>query len=155
MGFDILIIIITVFFVIRGWIKGFIEEVLNLILIIMTIYFSLKFRIPMAKFFDKLIGAFAINKLLGFVVLILGFSLISTILKKYFLQPLQKVEFFSIFDKIMGSIAGFLISCLIIFGLSYFIMFFLDPTILQDSKIFPFYENIFKFILKMIHNEMV
>ncbi len=155
MGFDILIIIITLFFIIRGWIKGFIEEALNLLLIIATLYLSLKFRIPMAKFLDTLIGVFYINKILAFIVLVLGFSLISAILKKYLLQPLQKVEFFSMFDKIFGAFTGFLLGCLVVFGISYFVMFFLDPTILQKSKIFPIYDKFFNFILKLIQNEVV
>ncbi len=154
MGFDILIIIITLFFIIRGWIKGFIEEALNLLLIIATLYLSLKLRIPMAKFLDTLIGTFYVNKILGFVVLVLGFSLISAILKKYLLQPLQKVEFFSMFDKILGAFTGFLLGCLVVFGISYFVMFFLDPTILQKSKIFPIYDKIFNFVLKIIHHEI-
>ncbi len=155
MGFDILIIIITLFFIIRGWIKGFIEEALNLLLIIVTLYLSLKLRIPMAKFLDTLIGTFYINKILAFIVLVLGFSLISAILKKYLLQPLQKVEFFSMFDKIFGAFTGFLLGCLVVFGISYFVMFFLDPTILQKSKIFPIYDKFFNFILKLIQNEVV
>ncbi len=154
MGFDILIIIITLFFIIRGWIKGFIEEALNLLLIIVTLYLSLKLRIPMAKFLDTLIGTFYINKILAFIVLVLGFSLISAILKKYLLQPLQKVEFFSMFDKIFGAFTGFLLGCLVVFGISYFVMFFLDPTILQKSKIFPIYDKFFNFILKLIQNEV-
>ena len=155
MGFDIIIIIITLFFIIRGWIKGFIEEALNLLLIIVTLYLSLKLRIPMAKFLDTLIGTFYINKILAFIVLVLGFSLISAILKKYLLQPLQKVEFFSMFDKIFGAFTGFLLGCLVVFGISYFVMFFLDPTILQKSKIFPIYDKFFNFILKLIQNEVV
>ena len=155
MSFDILITAITLFFIIRGWIKGFIEEALNLILIILTIYLSIKLNNPVSQILNKLVGKFYFNKLVGFIILILGFSLISLILRKYLIEPLKKIKFFVMFDKILGVCTGIIISVLITFGISYFVMFFLDPVILQKSKIFPYYDKVFKFLLQIIQNEII
>jgi len=65
---------------------------------------------------------------------------------KTYLFPIEKIKILSLIDRIVGAFAGFLLGIIITYGIGYCITLFYNPLIVQNSKLFPFYEKIVKFL---------
>ncbi len=149
-GFDILIAVISLFFIIRGWIKGFILEFFHLLAIFISLFLSFKFYILLSKFFLKYVnyGKEFVN-ISSFLIVFLASYLVIFLIRKYLL-PVEKISLLKIIDKILGAITGFLISAMVTYGIGYLIMFFYKPLVIQHSKIFPYYEKVLKILFEKL-----
>ncbi|GEM_PF-6213961 len=135
--FDIIIILLYLFFLINGFNKGFFSSIVSLLIIVSSFFISIKSFILIESFYIFQIEI----KIMILVVLLFIFILAGLYLKKFIMAAIEKITIFSALDKLLGLIFGFLKATFILFGISYILMFYTNSFLLKNSKIFPYVEN--------------
>ncbi|MFQ5863991.1 MAG: CvpA family protein [bacterium] len=117
---DLIIILVVGFFAIKGLFRGFFQEFLGLVGLVVALIFATKYMSNAAvwinKFFDLPPGLVTlVGFLLIFFGIVFGFQLLS-----HFLQQVTRHSFLGGFEKLAGGVVGFLkgatiISLLILF----------------------------------------
>ncbi len=145
---DIIIIVIYAIFIIHGFNKGFFNSLLSLG-IVAGAYFGTVF---LNKFLLTMHIPF-INKDHDIVFLIALFFVLIFVglyIKSLLFGHIDKIFLFSVIDKILGTLLGFLKGTLIVFGICYILMFFSTTTFVKDSKLFPYIEHYSSMIIKNV-----
>ncbi len=137
--FDMLIIVILCFCIIRGFFRGFIKELSSIVGVIGGAYAAYAYYPQVAKLLSKLISNQAILNMISFLVI---FSVVLLIINYigYFITILLKIVFLGWFNRTcgigFGAIKGFLIVLTLFVTLTAFLP--RNTSFLKQSVLSPY-----------------
>jgi len=111
---DYIILGFVLFFTLKGLFKGFIQEVLGLVSLLVAFTFATKYMSTAAYWIDSILNVPpSLSTILGFISV---FFLIILILQitSHFLQKIIKYSFLGWLEKLLGGIVGFLKGAIIV-----------------------------------------
>ena len=152
-GLDVIILLIYIFFVVRGFNNGFFSTLITLLIIALSLYAAI--NLPHIVL-SKLPGAFTDNDdLYATIITFVLFFLLGLYLKFRLLKPISNFKLFLIIDKGLGAILGFIKGTLVVFGICYILMFFSNSLFVKKSKIFPYIEQYSSKILHYVQSNNI
>ena len=148
--YDISIIIILIFFSIRGFLRGVLIESVSVFNLFISFFIAYLYSTAFSKIISGILGTNNILSLLGFPILfVLAYISINIVIK--LLKPFLAISMAGHIDKILGSLFGFLK------GLILLSFMFLILTIVNVSKkietktvLFPYITTTSQILLKSI-----
>ncbi len=151
-GLDIIILLVYVFFIIRGFNNGFISTFITLIIILASIYVAINSPLLLKNipYFHTEQDTMIIVIISFFICLFLGLYL-----KYKLLKPLDSIKIFYFLDKFLGALLGMLKATLIVFGICYILMFFSNTVFVKNSKLFPYVEKYSSIAMKYVQKNRI
>ena len=149
---DIVIIGCVLFFCVKGYFHGFVNELFSLVIIGAGVLLSVLFCRPVAR----ALAQFMENKDLAFILAIVGIFIVSTlvllVIRNTLLNAIERVEMTDA-DSILGAIVGFFKGVLICGLVSIFLknhrVLHLDQPI-RGSLLFPILERVVTALLMLL-----
>jgi uncharacterized membrane protein required for colicin V production len=142
-------IILAVYFVciIYGFFHGVIKTFLPIFVIILLGYFYLKVPLPdTVMVFNKLpVQAYILKLFICVVIFIICLYIIHK-LTDFF----DKFQIITVLDRILGGLSGFILATLVVYGISYLIIFFYNPVFTANSRFYPYLERFFSTIIHYV-----
>lgn len=123
---DILIVILTIFFIIGGYRKGFVKSAFNLIKLLVVIYFTPIF-LPLVELFTNIKTNNTLFRYVAyFLIFIFLYILISILVN--FITKLLSITPLGIVNKLLGAVFGFIKSSIIILITIIILLFLSNKT---------------------------
>lgn len=153
--FDILVIIIFGFCLIRGIFRGLVKEFSSIIGVLAGYYAANSYYPYVAKFLSQWVSVVDYSRLIGFLVVFIGVFLIISILG-VIIKYLMSIAFLGWVDRISGGIFGLIKGLLIISVLFVVFTTFLskNASIVKDSIVAPHLSHISKQMARIMKKDM-
>ncbi len=141
--FDMLVVVILVYFVIIGLLRGSIREISSVAALLGGFYFAYLYYESFATVFSFLIEADHIRKIVSFLVL---FCIVAAgvILAGTLLRSLMKLVLLGVVDRVMGGVIGAVKAVIIVSVLHFLALTFLPSggaAIVAESRMAPAFNN--------------
>ncbi len=153
--FDMLIIVILAFCVIRGFFRGFIKELSSIVGVLGGVYAAYTYYPRVAIFFSKLISNTAYLNILSFLIIFCAVLLIINLIGKLITLVL-KIVFLGWFNRLcgvgFGAIKGFLIVLTLFITFTAFLP--KNTPFLEKSLLSPHISTISEEMTRFISKEM-
>ncbi len=151
-GLDIVILLVYIFFIIRGFNNGFFSTLTTIIVIGASIYFAIKMPAYLYKvpYIDSDIDVRILTIFSFFIFLLFGLFLKHKL--SNFFDNLKLINFL---DKFLGAILGFVKGTLVVFGICYILMFFSNSVFVKNSKIFPYIEKYSSIVIQYVQKNSI
>ena len=154
-SFDVLVITILVFCLIRGVFRGLVKELSSIIGVMAGYYAAFTYYPRVAKLLSQWVPVLAYNRLIGFLVIFIGIFLIVSILGVV-IKYLMSIAFLGWADRISGGAFGLVKGLLI--GSVLFIVFttFLpkNASLVKDSVVAPYLSHVSRQMAKIGNKDM-
>jgi membrane protein required for colicin V production len=154
-SFDILVLVIFGFCLIRGIFRGLVKEVSSIIGVIAGYYAAYTYYPHVAKLLSQWVSAAAYSKLIGFLVIFVGVFLIISILG-VIIKYLMSIAFLGWVDRISGGVFGLVKGLLIASVLFIVFTTFLskNATLVKDSILAPHLSHLSTQMAKIVNKDM-
>lgn len=152
---DIIIIVVMVFFLVKGLLIGFFREVAFLAGIILGIWLGIRFMPELSSMIKTQFDSVPLLPLISFAVIFLSTLIVCYILGWGLSLLLKKVKLKWI-DRGLGAglaiVQGIILTYLVIIILTFFTPF-KTPSLLSDSKLAPYVTSSYQAIVQIISPE--
>jgi membrane protein required for colicin V production len=151
-GFDMLVVVVLGYCIIRGVFKGFIREVSSIVGVLGGFYAAYAHHRSVAPFFAGWISDPVYREIAGFVVLFCGVFL-AVLLIGALIRFLLRMALLGVLDRIFGAVFGVLKGVILVSLLFFFLVRFLPPkgvAVVQGSKLSPFVNTVSKDIARLV-----
>lgn len=155
-GFDMIIIVVLVYCIIRGVFRGFVREVASIVGLLAGFYTAYNFYGTVAPLLSGWIKDPGYAALTGFLLLFCGVFLAVTVIG-ILIRFIMKMALLGVLDRIIGALFGALKGVLIISLLFFLLVRFLPPkgaSIVHKSRLSPFANAISADIVRLIPRDM-
>ncbi|MEA1947914.1 MAG: CvpA family protein [Thermodesulfobacteriota bacterium] len=153
--FDIIVIVILSYCLIRGVFRGLIKELSSIIGVLGGFYAAFTYYMLVAKPLSKWITNTGYLNILSFLIIFCGVFIIISILG-VIINYLLKIAFLSWLDRILGSVFGAMKGILIVSVLLIALTAFLPKgtPVIKDSLLSPYVTLVSEEIAKVVSNDM-
>ena len=153
--FDILVIVILGYCLIRGVFRGLIKELSSIIGVLGGFYAAFTYYMLVAKLLSKWITNTGYLNILSFLIIFCGVFLIISILG-VIINYLLKIAFLGWLDRILGSVFGAMKGILIVSVLLIAFTAFLPKgtPVIKDSLLSPYVTLVSEKIAKVVSKDM-
>ncbi len=137
--FDMVVVVILVYFLITGLLRGSIREVTSIAALLGGFYFAYLYYESFATVFSAFIEAAYIREIASFVVLF-GLFAIVVILIGTLLRSLVKLVFLGFADRLLGAVIGGIKAIIVVSVLHFLALTFLPSggaAVVAESRIAP------------------
>mmetsp|Transcript_13606 Transcript_13606/g.6728 ORF Transcript_13606/g.6728 Transcript_13606/m.6728 type:complete len:179 (-) Transcript_13606:226-762(-) len=151
---DIIIISILIFFIVRGFFRGFIKELASIIGILGGLYSAYVYHIPLSNQISKWVSSNYLNILsflLIFIIVFVLINLIGTIIR-HILKALLIIWVDRIFGVAIGAIKGILILSVLLIILA--VLLPRSSTFVKNSLISHYMLMVSNEVVKVIPNDL-
>ena len=154
-SFDILVLVIFGFCLIRGIFRGLVKEVSSIIGVIAGYYAAYTYYPHVAKLLSQWVSVAAYSKLIGFLVIFIGIFLIISILG-VIIKYLMSIAFLGWVDRISGGVFGLVKGLLIASVLFIVFTTFLskNASLVKDSILAPHLSHLSTQMAKIVNKDM-
>jgi len=153
--FDIIVIVILGYCLIRGVFRGLIKELSSIIGVLGGFYAAFTYYMLLAKPLSKWIANTGYLNILSFLIIFCGVFIIISILG-VIINYLIKIAFLSWLDRILGSVFGAMKGILIVSVLLIALTAFLPKgtPVIKDSLLSPYVTLVSEKIAKVVSKDM-
>jgi len=153
--FDIIVIVILGYCLIRGVFRGLIKELSSIIGVLGGFYAAFTYYMLVAKLLSKWITNTGYLNILSFLIIFCGVFIIISILG-VIINYLLKIAFLSWLDRILGSVFGAMKGILIVSVLLIALTAFLPKgtPVIKDSLLSPYVTLVSEKIAKVVSKDM-
>jgi membrane protein required for colicin V production len=137
---DIIIIIFAIVLCIRGYLRGFINEVFSLLIIICGLIGAFLFYRPLSETFMEFIGSRDLSMILAFFAIFIFITIVLIIIRNMLIRVIDRLnlaDIDNILGVVVGLIKGLLICGVILVFLKNHPVFRIDEMI-GRSSLFPY-----------------
>jgi membrane protein required for colicin V production len=149
---DIIIIIFAIVLCIRGYLRGFINEVFSLLIIICGLIGAFLFYRPLSETFMEFIGSRDLSMILAFFAIFIFITIVLIIIRNMLIRVIDRLnltDIDNILGVVVGLIKGLLICGVILVFLKNHPVFRIDEMI-GRSSLFPYLEKIFISLIALL-----
>ncbi len=149
---DILIIIVTLVFCIRGFLKGFVHELFTLGIIVLGLSGGLLFFRPLGNALQGTLRNQDLSLILAFFIIFIGTALFLVIVRNTLIGLVDRINLTDI-DYLLGILVG-LVEGLLLCGV---LLVFLEnhpvlgmDRIIESSRLYPHIKSIFMLLVRVL-----
>jgi len=149
---DIIVVVIILVFIIRGYLKGFVNEVFSLLIIAGSLVASFLLYRPLSNITSNFLNSKELSIFLSFIAVFVLTAIFLILVRNLFISLLENLNLTDI-DSLLGLVIGFIKGGLI---LTFVLMFFAFRNILKtadlirSSYFFPYFEKSYSFLLLVL-----
>lgn len=147
---DIVFLIVVLFSILLGVIKGFVRELFSLVFLVVAVTFAFLFYDEAGTFFVKYLENRELSNFAGFISIFVMILIVGAVVT-YFLKKILTVGPLKSVDRILGGVfgllRGILISGIIVFGL---IVFSVKEDVVTKSKLSPYVLHSIDIFVKLL-----
>ena len=153
--FDIIVIIIVGFCLIRGIFRGLVKELFSIVGVMAGYYAAYSYYPHVSKFLSQWVPAVAYSRLIGFLIVFIGIFLIISIIG-VIVKYLMSISFLGWTDRISGAVFGLIKGLLIASVLFIAFTTFLpkNASIVKDSAVAPYLSHVSTQMAKIVKKDM-
>jgi len=104
---DIVVVVVVILFTVRGYLRGFINEIFSLFIIIMGLIISFLFYKPLSVILNEFVDNSDLAVILSFIVLFVFTSVVLIMIRNVLLNLIESLNF-SDADSLLGLVIGML-----------------------------------------------
>ncbi|RLC33270.1 MAG: CvpA family protein [Deltaproteobacteria bacterium] len=153
--FDITVIIITGYCLIRGVFRGLIKELSSIVGVLGGFYAAYTYYGDLGKLLSRWISDVTYLNILSFAIIFVGIFLIISILG-VIIKYVLNISFLGWFDRICGALFGLIKGGLIVCVIFILLTAFLPKgaPIIRDSMLSPYVSQVSEKMVKVVSNNM-
>ncbi len=149
---DIIIIVITIIFAVRGWKRGFVYELFGMSIILIGLVTAFIFFKPVSNIINQFINNRDLSLVVAFIVVFVGVAISLTIIRNIisgFIENLNITDIDSILGLVFSVLKVFLIMAFILLIIDKYSFFGIENHI-RSSIFYPVIKKVFYAVISIL-----